>query len=101
MNRPTSRPSVSACSAWTSCRMWTAPWPGCAGHWMLSAAEGALLRLHRRYLFDLQPGETMDGSPQVEQDGHHHDHRRNGNHRIADQGHAPQLGIEGLGTRRA
>ena len=38
----------------------------------------------------------MDGAPEVEEDRHHHQHAGNGDHRVAEQGHAAQFGVEGF-----
>src|SRR5690554_3027721 len=107
MNPPASRPSASACSAWTSCITASARWITCARRWrrFSNPANSWMLLLvrlaHRHDFFHFQPGQAMDGPPQVEQDAHHHDHRGNGDHRVADQGHATQLGIECLSAGRA
>ncbi len=43
----------------------------------------------------------MDGAPEEVEDPHHHHHARNGDHRIAQQRHAAEFGVERLAARRA
>ncbi|MNC32028.1 hypothetical protein D3C75_803700 [compost metagenome] len=48
-----------------------------------------------------QSGQIVDGAPQVVEDRHHHQHRGNGDHRVAEQVHVRQLGVERLAAGRA